>query len=122
MPPPGNTTGAQIILESGSITYRTYQYDVFGCDAPIEAPSTFPAAGAATLQNVKGIELLEVAGTCGIKQLLWQVTYANGSVEDRNIVTVGDDRGFASLSGGDGGPIEVTSTWSGPGAVTYCPT
>jgi hypothetical protein len=122
VPPPGNTTGAQIILESGSITYRTYQYDVFGCDAPIEAPSTFPAAGAATLQNVKGIELLEVAGTCGIKQLLWQVTYANGSVEDRNIVTVGDDRGFASLSGGDGGPIEVTSTWSGPGAVTYCPT
>lgn len=122
VPPPGNTTGAQIILEHGSITYRTYSNYVFGCDAPIEAPSTLPASGTTTLQNVKGIELLEVAGTCGIKQLLWQVTYANGSVQDRNIIIVGDDRGFASLSGGDGGPIEVTSTWSGPGAVTYCPT
>ena len=115
VPPPGNTVGAQIILNSGVLTYRTYQYDISGCDAPINAVAT-SSAGDTTLQDVKDIQLVSVAGSCGnTKQLLWRVTYANNTVEDQNIINLGDARGFAEFS------TSVTTTWSGPGAVTYCP-
>ena len=114
VPPPGNTTGAQIILENGPISVSSFANSPNDCTAAVLPPTT-SASSSVTLQDVKGIELLSVSGTCGTKQLLWQVTYANGSVQDRNIVAIGDDRGFAALSAG------VTTTWSGPGAIPYCP-
>lgn len=114
VPPPGNTVGAQIILENGPISVSSFAASPNDCTAAVLPPTT-SASSSVTLQDVKGIELLSVSGTCGTKQLLWQVTYANGSVQDRNIVAIGDDRGFAALSAG------VTTTWSGPGAIPYCP-
>lgn len=114
VPPPGNTTGAQIILENGPISVSSFAASPNDCTAAVLPPTT-SASSSVTLQDVKGIELLSVSGTCGTKQLLWQVTYANGSVQDRNIVAIGDNRGFAALSAG------VTTTWSGPGAIPYCP-
>jgi hypothetical protein len=114
VPPPGNTVGAQIILENGPISVSSFANSPNDCTAAVLPPTT-SASSSVTLQDVKGIELLSVSGTCGIKQLLWQVTYANGSVQDRNIVAIGDNRGFAALSAG------VTTTWSGPGAIPYCP-
>jgi len=114
VPPPGNTVGAQIILAHNGITTREYYPSPNDCTAAIFPPFTF-GPQSQTKQDVKGIELVEVAGTCGTKQLLWRVTYANNSVEDLNIINLGDNRGFASVS------VSVTTTWSGPGAVTYCP-
>jgi hypothetical protein len=114
VPPPGNTVGAQIILANDGIVTREYYPSPNDCSAAIFPPFTF-GAQSQTKQDVKGIELVEVAGTCGTKQLLWRVTYANNSVEDLNIINLGDNRGFASLS------TSVTTTWSGPGAVPYCP-
>jgi hypothetical protein len=115
VPPPGNTTGAAITLANGAITYRTYNYQTSTCSGTIDPPTT-TAGSSVTLQNVKGIELVSVPGTCGgTKQLLWRVTYATDVVQDRNIILIGDSRGFASLS------VSVTVTWNGPGAVAYCP-
>ena len=114
VPPPGNTTGAQIILANGDITRATYVASPNDCTADVGSPVT-NGASTVTLQSVKGIELVSVSGTCGTKELFWRVTYANGSVQDRNIISGGGSRGFAILQ------ASVTSTWSGPGAITYCP-
>ena len=115
VPPPGNTIGAPITLANGAITYRTYNFQTSTCSGTIDPPTT-TAGSSVTLQNVKGIELVSVPGTCGqAKQLLWRVTYATNVVQDRNIIQTGDVRGFASLS------ASVTVTWDGPGAVAYCP-
>jgi hypothetical protein len=115
VPPPGNTTGAQIILANSGILTREYYPSPNDCTAAIFPPYTF-GSSSVTLQDVKDIELVSVAGSCGnTKQLLWRVTYANDTVEDRNIINLGDARGFAEFS------TSVTTTWSGPGAVTYCP-
>jgi hypothetical protein len=115
VPPPGNTTGAQIILANDGILTREYYPSPNDCTAAIFPPFTF-GAQSTTLQDVKDIELVSVAGSCGnTKQLLWRVTYANNTVEDRSIINLGDARGFAEFS------TSVTTTWSGPGAVTYCP-
>jgi hypothetical protein len=115
VPPPGNTTGAQIILANSGILTQEYFASPNDCTAALFPPYTF-GASSVTLQDVKDIELVSVAGSCGnTKQLLWRVTYANNTVEDRNIINLGDARGFAEFS------TSVTTTWSGPGAVTYCP-
>jgi hypothetical protein len=115
VPPPGNTVGAQIILASGGVVTREYYPSPNDCTAAIFPPFTF-GAQSFTKQDVKGIELMSVTGTCGKpKQLFWRVTYANDTVEDLNIINLGDNRGFAEFS------TSVTTTWSGPGAVTYCP-
>jgi hypothetical protein len=115
VPPPGNTVGAQITLANGNITCAAYLPSPNTCAAATGTP-TSNGASSVTLQNVKGVELVSVPGTCGgTKQLLWRVTYATGTVQDRNIIQIGDNRGFASLS------ASVTSTWNGPGGVTYCP-
>ena len=115
VPPPGNTTGAAITLANGAITRQSYATTPSTCDAPANPPTTSDGSSV-TLQNVKGIELVSVPGTCGgTKQLLWRVTYATDVVQDRNIILIGDSRGFASLS------VSVTVTWDGPGAVAYCP-
>ena len=115
VPPPGNTTGAEIILANSGIVTQEYFASPNDCTAALFPPYTF-GASSVTLQDVKDIELVSVAGSCGnTKQLLWRVTYANNTVEDRNIVNLGDTRGFAEFS------TSVTTTWSGPGAVTYCP-
>lgn len=115
VPPPGNTTGAQIVLANDGIVTREYYPSPNDCTAAIFPPFTF-GAQSVTLQDVKDIELVSVAGSCGnVKQLLWRVTYANNTVEDRSIINLGDNRGFAELS------TSVTTTWSGPGAVPYCP-
>ena len=114
VPPPGNTTGAQIILENGPITVSSFAASPNDCTAEVLPPTT-SGSSSVTLQNVKGIEVLSVSGTCGIKELFWRVTFANDSVQDRNIVAIGDNRGFAALSAG------VTTAWSGPGAIPYCP-
>ena len=115
VPPPGNTTGAQIILENGPISVSSFAASPNDCTAEVLPPTTSESSSV-TLQNVKGIEVLSVSGTCGTKELFWRVTFANDSVQDRNIVAIGDNRGFAALSAG------VTTTWSGPGAIPYCPT
>jgi hypothetical protein len=115
VPPPGNTIGAPITLANGPITRQSYATTPSTCDAPANPPTTSDGSSV-TLQNVKGIELVSVPGTCGgTQQLLWRVTYATDVVQDRNIVLIGDSRGFASLS------VSVTVTWDGPGAVAYCP-
>jgi hypothetical protein len=115
VPPPGNTIGAPITLANGAITRQSYATTPSTCDAPADPPTTSDGSSV-TLQNVKGIELVSVPGTCGgTKQLLWRVTYSTGVIEDRNIVQIGDSRGFASLS------ADVTVTWDDPSAVTYCP-
>lgn len=115
VPPPGNTTGAQIILANDGIVTREYYPSPNDCTAAIFPPFTF-GAQSTTLQDVKDIELVSVTGSCGnVKQLLWRVTYANDTVEDRNIVNFGDARGYAEFS------TSVTVTWSGPGGVAYCP-
>jgi hypothetical protein len=114
VPPPGNTTGAQIILENGPISVSSFAASPNDCTAEVLPPTTSQSSSV-TLQNVKGIEVLSVSGTCGTKELFWRVTFANDSVQDRNIVAIGDNRGFAALSAG------VTTTWSGPGAIPYCP-
>ena len=115
VPPPGNTIGAPITLANSDITRRTYNFQQAGCNAAID-PVVTSGASSVTLQNVKGIELVAVPGTCGKpKQLLWRVTYATGTVQDRNIVQVGDNRGYALLE------TSVTVTWDHPSAVTYCP-
>lgn len=115
VPPPGNTVGAQIILANTGIVTREYYPSPNDCTAAIFPPFTF-GSQSNTYQDVKGVELVSVTGTCGKpKQLLWRITYANNTVQDLNIINLGDNRGFAELS------TSVTSTWSGPGAVTYCP-
>jgi hypothetical protein len=115
VPPPGNTIGAPITLANGAITYRTYNFQTSTCSGTIDPPTT-TAGSSVTLQNVKGIELVSVPGTCGgTKQLLWRVTYATNVVQDRNIIQTGDVRGFASLE------ASVTVTWDDPSAVPYCP-
>ena len=115
VPPPGNTTGAQIILANSGIVTQEYFASPNDCTAALFPPYTF-GGSSVTLPDVKDIELVSVAGSCGnTKQLLWRVTYADNTVEDRNIVNLGDARGFAEFS------TSVTTTWSGPGAVTYCP-
>jgi hypothetical protein len=115
VPPPGNTVGAQIILENGPITRSAFANSPNDCTAEVLSPTT-SASSSTTLQNVKGIELVSITGSCGnTKELLWRVTYANDTVEDRNIINIGDARGFAEFS------ASVTTTWSGAGAVTYCP-
>jgi hypothetical protein len=115
VPPPGNTIGAPLTLADGAITYRTYNFQTSTCSGTIDPPTT-TAGSSVTLQNVKGIELVSVPGTCGgTKQLLWRVTYATNVVQDRNIIQTGDVRGFASLE------ASVTVTWDDPSAVPYCP-
>jgi len=113
VPPPGNTVGAQITLAHGIITYREH-LSTSNCTTP-SVPQTFPASSV-TLQNVKGIEVVQNLGSCGGPiSLVWRVTYATGVVQDRNIITIGSTRGLYSVE------VSVTSTWNGPGAVTYCP-
>lgn len=115
VPPPGNTVGAQIVLANAGIVTREYYPSPNDCTAAIFPPFTF-GSQSSTYQDVKDVELVSVTGTCGKpKQLLWRVTYANNTVQDLNIISLGDNRGFAELS------TSVTATWSGPGAVTYCP-
>jgi hypothetical protein len=115
VPPPDNTIGAPITLVDGPITTRSYATSPNTCDAAINPPST-SAERSVTLQNVKGIELVAVPGTCGgTKQLLWRVTFATGTIQDRNITQIGDNRGYAFLEG------SVNVTWDHPSAVPYCP-
>jgi hypothetical protein len=112
IPPPGNTTGATLILtNSGGVLVR----QIIACESDVFQSISLPG-GTGDFENVTGISVVTSESTCPglLGQTILTLTIVGGTVTEVPL-TIFYTYGIISDS------QEWTMSWAGPGAVPYEP-